>query len=373
MTADAPRPPRLLAVAPGSLVSGAEVVLLRVLAECVERGWQVACASPPGPMSARIQDEGATWVRLPELKLPKGPRALGAGVLAARSAVAAVALRRAARDADVVLVNGILALPAVRAAGLAGSAAPVVWLVHDVVRRRDWELVLRVGAPAIHTAVAVSDAAAAPVGRRGTAVQVIRNGTPWPVEPAEEPPAEAPPVVGCASMLTSWKGQDVLLEAVARLPRDDVVVELAGGSFPKDGPYVQALHDRAARPDLAGRVRFLGALSDAPARMRTWTVGAIPSVDPEAAPLVLLEYMRLGLPIVATDHGGTPEVIGDAGLLVPPRDAGALAEALARMIDDASLRERCRQAGRAAIAAGLTIEEQRAALADLLAEVAAGR
>jgi glycosyltransferase involved in cell wall biosynthesis len=101
-------------------------------------------------------------------------------------------------------------------------------------------------------------------------------------------------------------------------------------------------------------------------------VGAIPSVDPEAAPLVLLEYMSLGLPVVATDHGGTPEVIGDAGLLVPPRDPAALAAALATMVDDRALRERCRQAGRDAIAAGLTIEAQRAALADLLAEVAAG-
>jgi glycosyltransferase involved in cell wall biosynthesis len=262
-------------------------------------------------------------------------------------------VRAAARDADVVLSNGILALPALT---LARPAAPVAWLVHDVVHRRDWRLLLRAVRRGVDLAVAVSEAVATPLRAQGLRVEVVPNGTVWPVEPAPLDHDE-PPVVGCAALLTSWKGQDVLLDAVAGIDRD-VVVELAGGRFPKDEPYVDALHERAAAPDLAGRVRFLGRVDDLSARMRTWSVAVLPSVDPEAAPLSLVEYMALGIPVVATDHGGTPEVLGHAGLLVPPRDAAALRDAIVRLLDDRGLREACASAGPAQVEAGLTLTHQ---------------
>jgi glycosyltransferase involved in cell wall biosynthesis len=75
-------------------------------------------------------------------------------------------------------------------------------------------------------------------------------------------------------------------------------------------------------------------------RARTWTIGVSSSVDPEAGPLALLEYFSIGLPAVATAHGGSAEVIDDAGLLVPPRDPDAMAHALERLLDDADLRRR---------------------------------
>jgi glycosyltransferase involved in cell wall biosynthesis len=154
-------------------------------------------------------------------------------------------------------------------------------------------------------------------------------------------------VVGCTALLTSWKGQDVLLEAVARLP--GVELELVGGSFPKDAEYVERLRARAAEPDLAGRVRLLGHVDDVLARVRTWRVGVSASVDPEAGPLSILEYMSAGVPTVATAHGGSLELVGDAGLLVPPGDAAALADAIARLVEDADLWRRCAAAGPEAI------------------------
>src|SRR5215210_402369 len=130
------------------------------------------------------------------------------------------------------------------------------------------------------------------------------------------------------------KGQDLLLEAVARLPRRDVIVELAGEAPPKDHVYAAALRRRAARTDLAGRVRFLDRVGDMTDRMRYWSVVALPSVAPEAAPLTLLEAMSLGVPVVATDHGGPAETVDGAGLLVAPRDPDAIAGALTRLLDD---------------------------------------
>jgi glycosyltransferase involved in cell wall biosynthesis len=200
---------------------------------------------------------------------------------------------------------------------------------------------------------------------------VVRNGTPWPVRAA---PAEPPlsPVIGCASRLSAWKGQDVLLEAIALLGRPDLTVELMGSTPPKDGPYAEALTRRASTPDLAGRVRFLGHVDDPLDRMRTWTVSVVPSTDPDPAPLSVLEAMSVGVPLVATDHGGASEVVGDAGLLVPPRDAEALATALQRLLDDAGLWHRCARAGPKAVADAFTLHDSLERLLGVMSSVAGG-
>jgi glycosyltransferase involved in cell wall biosynthesis len=342
---------KLLAVVPTGELSGAERVLLRYLGAAAEAGVHVRCLVPPGRCADALAAAGITTLPLPALDVPTGPRAVGLARLAGRWRAAARAVRAAAVDADAVLVNGFLALPVVR---MARIAPPVAWLVHDVVRKPEWRLLMRVCAPAVTTAFAVSDGAAGPVRAAGIPARVVRNGTVWPVEPAR--PGPGVPVVGVNAALTSWKGQDVLLEAVARLDVP-VHVELMGGRFAKDAPFADALRERAARPDLAGRVRFVGHVADPLARMRTWTVAVSSSVGPEAAPLNVLEAMSLGLPMVATGHGGTVEVLGGAGLLVPPGDPAALAAALRRLLTEPDLHARCAAAGPTAVAAGLRLED----------------
>ena len=94
------------------------------------------------------------------------------------------------------------------------------------------------------------------------------------------------------------------------------------------------------------------------------------SIDPEAGPLTALEAMSVGVPFVATDHGGVTEVLGEAGLLVPPGDADALAAAITRLLDDAALRARCHAAGPPAIVAQhLTASDQRNAVLGILDEL----
>jgi glycosyltransferase involved in cell wall biosynthesis len=92
----------------------------------------------------------------------------------------------------------------------------------------------------------------------------------------------------------------------------------------------------------------------------------ISSVEPEAGPLVLLEAMSIGVPVVATNHGGPPEVLGEAGLLVPPGDPDAMAEAIQALLDDHSLRRRCAQAGPRQVAQGHTLDGQIQALLDVV-------
>ena len=356
---------RVLAVNPTGLASGAETVLVRLLRAARGRGWEVAAAIPDGELCDQLSREGFARVRIPDLKLPGGWQPAGLALAAARAARAAVTLRRAAQPEDLVVANGLLALPALR---LARLRSPVVWIAHDVVVRPDRRRVLRACGPAVTLAVAVSEAVAGPLREAGITVTVVRNGTTFPIEPAPLDHA-GPPVIGVNALLTSWKGQDVLLDAVGRLDRGDVLVELLGGSFPKDREYVQRLRERTTRPDLVGRVRFLGKVDDPLARMRGWSISVLPSVDPEAAPLSLLEAMSIGIPAVATNHGGAAEVLGDAGLLVPPRDPDALAAAIGHLVDDRDLRRRCAQAGPRLIAAGLTLEVQEQAFLRVLEAV----
>lgn len=360
--------PRLLAVSHTGLHSGAERVLGRVLAAAAAAGWSVRCHVPDGPFAVALRRSGVETLPLPDLKLPEGPRSRGAAVLLLRAVRAARLLRTSSRDADLVLVNGLLSLPAVR---LARLRTPVAWLVHDVVARPDWRALLRVTGKAVDLALPVSDAAAAPLLRAGLRARVVRNGTTWPVEAAPLA-GDGPPVVGCVGLLTPWKGQDVLLEAVAGLPAD-VSVELAGGTFPKDDAYARQLAERAARPDLRGRVRLLGAVEDVHATLRTWAVAVSPSVEPDPAPLAVLEAMSVGLPVVATAHGGPPEYLAGAGVLVPPGDVPALRAALADLLADAGRRAALGAAARARVDEHYRLEDRLSELLDVLAGLARTR
>jgi glycosyltransferase involved in cell wall biosynthesis len=204
--------------------------------------------------------------------------------------------------------------------------------------------------------LAVSEAAAVPVREVGLPVHVIHNGTPSPVPRApDEPPKN--PIVGCAAALTNWKGQDVLLEAVAMLD-SKVRVELLGQRFPKDAAYERSLRARAEQPDLSGRVCFLGFREDVLDVMRRWTVAVSASVDPEAVGLTTLEAMSVGIPVVGTDIGATPSIVGGAGLLVPPGDPVAMADAISRVIGDVQLWHRCHKAGPALVEAHFSLDRQ---------------
>jgi glycosyltransferase involved in cell wall biosynthesis len=358
-------PLRLAVVSPTGLMSGAEQVLLRAVAAAVGQGWQVEAACPDGPLVAALVGRGARVEVLPDLKLPAGPRAVALLWLAWRTLRAVPTMRAVAGRSQVILVNGFFALPALR---LARPKAPVGWLVHDVLRKRKWAAAVRAGRACVTLAIAVSAAVAEPLVARNIPVKVVRNGTPWPVAAIDDDPA-GPPLIGCVALLSPWKGQDVLLEAVARLP-EDLQVELVGGRFPKDGPFVDRLQVRASRSDLAGRVRFVGRVEDPLPVMRRWKVAVSASVEPEAGPLAVLEAMSIGLPLVGTDHGGLPEVLGEAGLLVPPGDPAAMAEAIARLLSDRELWLRCHRAGPPIIAAGLDEESCIAELLSVLAGLA---
>ncbi|MGK5114795.1 MULTISPECIES: glycosyltransferase family 4 protein [unclassified Geodermatophilus] len=162
----------------------------------------------------------------------------------------------------------------------------------------------------------------------------------------------AQPVVLTVGRLTHMKGQWHLVDAVpgllARFP--DLAVVLVG-----DGPLREALEKRAAALGVRNAVRFPGHRPDARQLLAAADVFALPSRH-EGMPLVALEAMEAGLPVVATRVIGTEEVVVDGvtGALVRPDDPAALGAALERLLADPSLRRRQGAAGRCRYLAGFT-------------------
>lgn len=113
------------------------------------------------------------------------------------------------------------------------------------------------------------------------------------------------------------------------------------------GPEQEKLQALIDELDLAEQVLLVGRRDDIADVVRSLDVAVLPS-NYEGSPLTILEYMAGAAPIVASAVGGVPELIEDSvhGLLVPPGDAGALAAAMQRLLEDRELADRLGRAAR---------------------------
>jgi colanic acid/amylovoran biosynthesis glycosyltransferase len=179
--------------------------------------------------------------------------------------------------------------------------------------------------------------------------------------------APEPGLILHVGRLVEKKGARILIDAFATLPPGPVLA-IAG-----DGPLRGALERRAAALGVGERIRFLGALppAEVAAWMRRAWLLAAPSVtardgDAEGLPTVVVEAAASGLPVVATDHEGIGEAIvdGEAGFLVPERDAAALAGRLGALLGSAELRGRMGAAARARAETRFDLARQNAILED---------
>jgi len=152
------------------------------------------------------------------------------------------------------------------------------------------------------------------------------------------------PRVGAVSNLRPVKGLDVLVRAAAQVhARHPRAVFTVGG----EGELRAELEQQVAAAGLAGRFTLPGSASDVPGFLAGLDVAVLCS-HAEGMSNALLEYMAAGRAIVATAVGAAPELIDDGvhGLLVPPRDAARLANAIARLLDDRELARRLGEAAR---------------------------
>jgi colanic acid/amylovoran biosynthesis glycosyltransferase len=167
-------------------------------------------------------------------------------------------------------------------------------------------------------------------------------------QPRSEP-GNAVPEILCVGRLVPAKGQHVLLEASRLLHRRGVNHRI---TFVGDGPDRDSLESAATEAGLEGRIRFTGGLCQPEVReeYRRADLFVLPSFA-EGVPVVLMEAMVSGIPVISTTITGIPELIRDgvSGRLVPAGSVDALADAIDETLSDPRLRDRFADAGRKAV------------------------
>jgi glycosyltransferase involved in cell wall biosynthesis len=332
----------------GGEVSGGQLVALRLAHAARDAGHDVVLVSPShGELVERAAREGLTVHVVP----------LGGAL----DVSAIVRLRRLLvhEQADVLHTHTHFSLNVVGRVAARAAGAKVIAHMHI-------ENVFRSSAPA-RTAqvaldngtarlcswiVAVSDAtrdALIAQGYPAARTVTVHNGIEAreAAEPATLVPAPEGPVLLEIGRLCDVKGQRDLIAALPLLTRDDVTLLLAGEDLESSGGYRSGLERQARELGVGGRVRFLGRRDDVPALLAAADALVLPS-SAEGLPLVVLEAMAGGVPVIATSVGGTPEAVldGETGLLVPPRDVPALARAVDALLGDPERAGRLGEAGR---------------------------
>jgi glycosyltransferase involved in cell wall biosynthesis len=304
----------VLLVASSGTTGGAERVLLdwsRALAP------PVLLACPPGPLAALAASQRTKVVPLAARPLRRRGRTGRAALDLARFSSELAGIVRRVRPAAVV-ASGLR--PVLAAAPLAG--VPVVAVHHDLPAAAP-AAAARLATRRAQASIAVSRAVAARMGHRSVVIHPGVDAAAWalPAAPA------GPPRALLLGALVAWKRPDLALEVAARFP--ELELDVAGAPLPGDPPgIVAALQTRAAAPDLAGRVRFLGALED-PRPALSKAHALLHCADREPFGLALVEALAAGRPVAAPAAGGPLEIVTPAcGRLYAPGDADAGAAAL---------------------------------------------
>jgi glycosyltransferase involved in cell wall biosynthesis len=252
---------------------------------------------------------------------------------------------RSARKHDVIYANSQKAFVlAAIAAKL--TRRPLIWHLHDIIsaahfgqmqRRVQVLLANHCTSKVVVPSKAAADAFIAEGGRENL-VAIAPNGLD--IAPEAQTPAgirhelNLPQglLVGVFSRLAEWKGQHIVLQALAKTPGVSCII--AGSALFGEEAYEQRLRQMVRDLGIADRVHFLGQRSDVPRLMRAVDAVIHPSIDPEPFGRTLVEAMLADVPVIATDAGAASDILegGKAGTLVPPGDADALAQAIGKIM-----------------------------------------
>jgi glycosyltransferase involved in cell wall biosynthesis len=374
---------------PTGTLGGAEMCLLDILATLGQARpqWRPSVVlGEDGPLRTEVEALGITCLVLP---LPRSLAQLGdAGLgsrrgrgalrLAWRGAGAACAtasylgqLKRVLRAARPDLAQSNSMKAHVLGAWGAPAGVPVVWHLHDYLSARPvMGRLLRRSAGRRVVGVAVSESVAADA-RRALGARVPILTIPNAVDLERFAPGagcgaaldsaaglpEAPPGtirVGLVATFARWKGHEVFLDAVARLP-----TELPCRYYVVGGPIYQSLGSqftieelraKAAALGLNGRLGFTGFQADPAAALRALDVVVHASIRPEPFGRVIVEAMACGRAVIAVPAGGAAELFEDgvSALASTPGDPASLAGAIARLVANPEHRRRLGAAGRQA-------------------------
>ncbi len=343
---------RVLFVDHAGVMGGAEFSLLDIVVASGRDASVVLLGD--GPFRAELERCGVSVVVDP---LGAAARVRKGGVLPSPAALwdvlgAARRVGRRARGVDLIYANSQKAFVVAAIAGWL-ARRPVVWHLRDILgpphfsatnaRGVTW-LANRCARSVIANSRATADAFVQS-GGKASLVRVVHNGidsAPFDAVTSDAASAarhesgarDGMPLVVHVGRFHPWKGQQVLLRALALEPRAQAWI--VGAPLFGEEAFAAELQTLASELNLGDRVRFLGQRADVPTLMRAADIVVHSSTYPEPFGRVVVEGMLADKPVIAADAGGVREIArdGDTALLVAPGDASALARAIGSLIDD---------------------------------------
>lgn len=273
-------------------------------------------------------------------------------------------LTRAVRERRVALVYSSTIGVVSGALAAALTRRPHVWHVHEIIAHPRWlAVVLATAAGRLSTRIiCVSNAVAANLAQRSRAVKgkltVVHNAANPPsldsgrldTVRAELGVTDGLFTIAMIGRISSWKGQDYLVDAVALMEPsllERTRVLIVGDCFRNQNEPLRDLEQRVAALGLESVVCLLGYRRDVAELIAISDVVVVPSTRPEPFGLVAVEAMLLRRPVVGTDHGGLREIVvdGATGFLVPVGKPQLLAARLEQLACDPALGEQMGEAG----------------------------
>lgn len=372
-------PPAVLQVLPRLVAGGVERGTVDIAAALVEAGWRSLVASSGGPMVRALERVGARHFALPlHSKNPLVMRANvgrlfdligdhGVDIVHARSRAPAWSAEAAARRAGAHFVTTFH--------GTYSAASAIKRLYNAVMVRGERTIAISDFIAAHIQATYHVNPEKIRVIHRGVDVGRFdprRVGGERMVELAKRwRLADDRPMIMLPARLSRWKGQGLLIEALARLGRRDVQCLLVG-SEQGSAAYRREIETLIAARGLGEVVRVMEHCQDMPAAYMLSDVVVSASTRPEAFGRVVAEAQAMGRPVVATDHGGARETViaNETGWLVPPADADAMAAALGKTLAlDGEERGKLAQRAMAHIRENFTTERMSAKTLAVYAEI----
>ena len=347
-------------------IGGAQIHVRDLALGLLDRGHEVlVAAGGQGPFVDELASRGVPFRVLNNLIRPLNP---------ARDMQGFFELKRAIDEYEPDLVAthsskaGFLGRLAARSLGV-----PVVFTAHGWAftegiprgKKAVYRLAERLVSPFSNRIIAVSDYDRQIAIRSGVVrphqIVTIHNGVPDVSNAHKADVTKEPPTIAMVARMDTQKDHETLLLALAGLKHKEWVLHLIG-----DGPLHKIHEKQADELGLTNKVVFWGSRQDIPELLAATQLFVLSSRW-EGFPLTILEAMRAGLPVIASDVGGVREAIQDGitGFLVPPQDVSALREKLEVLLDSSSLRKELGDAGRERYVQLFTVEKMIESTLDL--------
>jgi glycosyltransferase involved in cell wall biosynthesis len=375
----AARVPTIMQVLPSLVTGGVERGTVDIAAALVKAGWRAVVVSQGGTMVRELERAGAQHITLPVAS--KNPFTMRANVARLEAAI---------RETGADLVHARSRAPAWSARAAAKRArVPFVTTFHGTYNfatpfKRLYNAIMAKGVRVIAISDFIARHAIENYGVSPAIVRVVHRG----IDLAKFDPARVSverqvklsrdwrlpdglPVVMLPGRLTRWKGQTLLIDAVAKLGRRDMVLLLVGADQGRTA-YRAELERRVRARGLEGIVRVVDHCADMPAAYMLADVVVSASTDPEAFGRVVAEAQAMGRPVVAPAHGAAPEILieGTTGWTFAPGKVDALADALALALNlPPQTRQNLAQTAIAHVRENFTKERMSKATLDVYEEV----